>query len=121
MLKKIKNDKLKKRIRRKLRIRNKIYGSAVVPRVTVFRSNKHLFVQAIDDATGKTLCSASTYGRSPGVQDSNVAAAKSVGDALASKLIGLKIEEVVFDRNGYLYHGKVAAIADAIREKKIRF
>ena len=120
MLKKIKNAKLKRRIRRKLRIRNKITGTASVPRVTVFRSNKNISVQAIDDSTGKTLCSFSTYGKAASASGSNVASAKSVGEALAAKLVELKVEQVVFDRNGYLYHGKVAAVADAIREKKIR-
>lgn len=102
-----------------MRIRNKINGTASVPRVTVFRSNKNISVQAIDDTCGKTLCSFSTYSKEGG-KGSNVASAKSVGDALADKLVSLKIEQVVFDRNGYLYHGKVAAVADALREKKIR-
>ncbi len=121
MFRKIKNEKLKKRLRRKMRIRNRIHGSKLVPRVTVFRSNRHIFAQAIDDENGSTLCSASTYGKNSGMASNNVENAKKVGEALADKLLGLKIEQVVFDRNGYLYHGKVAAVAEGMREKKIRF
>ena len=107
-------------MRRKMRIRNRIHGTSIIPRVSVFRSNRHLFVQAIDDVSGKTLCSSSTYGKDSPLNN-NVENAKKVGESLATKLLELKIDQVVFDRNGYLYHGKVAAVADAMREKKIRF
>lgn len=120
MFRKIKNEKLKKRLRRKMRIRNRIHGNKLVPRVTVFRSNRHIFAQAIDDETGTTLCSASTYGKDSKLAGNNVENAKKVGELLADKLLSLKIEQVVFDRNGYLYHGKIAAVADGMREKKIR-
>ena len=121
MLKKIKNDKLKKRVRRKMRIRNRVIGSASIPRISVFRSNRHLFVQAIDDAAGKTICFSSTYGKDSTYSGNNIEMAKKIGEDLAEKLLSLKIDQAVFDRNGYLYHGKVAAIADGMREKKIRF
>ncbi len=116
--------KLTGRERRKLRIRNKISGTAERPRLTVFRSAKHIYAQVVDDGTGKTLAAAST--QSPDLKgaldDSDkTAAAKKVGALVAQICAKNSIERVVFDRNGYLYHGRVKALAEAAREAGLNF
>ena len=106
----------KDRIRRKTRIRSKISGTAKRPRITVFKSNVHIYAQAIDDISAKTLASSddvSAKGR-------KVEKAKLVGLDLGKKLIALKINEVVFDRSGYLYHGRVSALVEGLRESGIK-
>jgi large subunit ribosomal protein L18 len=105
------------RERRKLRIRRKISGSAERPRLTVFRSSKHIYAQVVDDVAGSTLAHASTLSREvrAAVEEAN----KS--DAIAKILIAKGIDKVVFDRNGYLYHGRVRALADAAREAGLKF
>jgi len=118
MRRKIKSKTLRKRVRTKQRIRNKIEGTATVPRVTVTKSLKNISVQAIDDTAGVTLVSATTVGM--GGANSNIKSAKLVGAKLAEGLKGKGIKTVVFDRNGYIYHGKVAAVADSIRENDIK-
>jgi large subunit ribosomal protein L18 len=112
------------RERRKLRIRNKISGDAARPRLSVFRSAKHIYAQVVDDATGKTLAHASTL--SPDLKgtlesDDKTAAAKKVGALVAKICIEKNVQKVVFDRNGYLYHGRIKALADAAREAGLQF
>ena len=111
-------DSKKSRIKRRKRIRAKISGTAACPRLSVFRSAKHIYAQIIDDEAGKTLCSASTMEKSFG---GNAEAAKKVGLALAEKAKAAGISDVVFDRSGYVYHGRVAALADGAREGGLNF
>jgi large subunit ribosomal protein L18 len=116
--------KLTGRERRKLRIRGKISGSIERPRLSVFRSARHIYAQVVDDATGKTLAAASTL--SPdlkgAVGDSDKTdAAKKVGALIAKICLGKNLDKVVFDRNGYLYHGRVKALAEAAREAGLNF
>ncbi len=110
--------------KRKKRVQLAVRGTGERPRLTVYRSLNHIYAQVIDDIEGRTLATAST--RSPGVRDSeghkgNVAAAKEVGKAIAAAAKAKGIEQVVFDRNGYLYHGRVKALAEAAREAGLRF
>jgi large subunit ribosomal protein L18 len=113
------------RLKRHRRVRKKLFGTPECPRLSVFRSIKHIYAQVIDDQNGITIVSASTL--SPDVRDeiagntSNVEAAKVVGKAVARKAIEKNIIGVVFDRGGYLYHGKVKALADAAREAGLTF
>jgi large subunit ribosomal protein L18 len=105
------------------RVRKKIHGTAARPRLAVFRSNKHLSLQLIDDETGRTLASASTAEaamRSEG-SGATVAAATRLGTLLADRAKAAGIEQVVFDRGGFLYHGRVAAVAAAAREAGLEF
>jgi large subunit ribosomal protein L18 len=108
------------RRRRALRVRKKIRGTAEKPRLCVFRSNKHIEAQLIDDVNGVTLASCSSV-QLKLASGSNIEAAGKVGEALAKKAAEKGITEVVFDRNGYLYHGRVAALADAAREGGLKF
>jgi len=111
------------REKRRLSIRNKIFGTAVTPRLSVFRSNKDIYAQIIDDQKGITLATASTLEKD--LKDlpsrTNIDAAKEVGMRIAQKAQEKGITEVVFDRSGYKYHGCVAALADAAREKGLQF
>ena len=112
------------RKKRHMRVRKKVSGTAQMPRLSVFRSNMHLYVQIIDDAAGHTLCAASTKERdvaSKISKTSDIEAAKVVGDVVAKKALALGIEQVVFDRGGYKYHGKVEALANAAREAGLKF
>jgi large subunit ribosomal protein L18 len=112
------------RERRKLRIRKKVNGSTGRPRLTVFRSAKHIYAQVIDDSTGQTLAHASTLSkdlRGTLDDDKKVDAAKKVGALIAKICKSKKIDRVVFDRNGYLYHGRVSALAQAAREAGLEF
>lgn len=109
----------RRRIRRKRGIRKTIGGIPERPRMTVFRSAKHIYVQVIDDQRGVTLCEASTKGKSlrDGIAyGGNVAAAKIIGKAIAEKALAKDIKAVCFDRNGYRYHGRLKALAEAARE-----
>jgi len=105
------------------RIRKKVIGTAVKPRLNVYRSLNHIYAQVIDDLQGVTLVSASTaHGKKSGPKvGGNVAAAKEVGKSLAEKAKQKGITEVIFDRGGYLYHGRVKALADAAREAGLKF
>ena len=117
-------SKLIGRERRKLRIRTKISGASERPRLSVFRSRRHLYAQVVNDTDGKTLAAASTLSRDlKGSLDSDnkTDAAKKVGALIAKICLERKIEKVVFDRNGYLYHGRVKALADAAREAGLQF
>lgn len=105
-------------------IRNRVHGTTVKPRLSVFRSNKHIYAQIIDDVNGLTLVASSTVDK--GIRDTiekswNVEAAKIVGEDIGRKAVEKGIEEVVFDRGGHLYHGKVAALADGAREAGLKF
>ncbi len=113
-------------IRRRIRhrIRRKVSGTASRPRLAVFRSDKHIYVQAIDDAAGRTLAAASSLDadvRARAQRGGNIAAAKIVGSAIAERLRGSGVEMAVFDRGGYLYHGRVKALAEAARESGLKF
>lgn len=112
------------RAKRHYRLRNKISGTAEQPRLAVFRSNMHIYAQIIDDTVGNTLCAASTM--EADIKDklektNNVEAAKAVGEAVAKKALEKGITTVVFDRGGFVYHGKVQALADAAREAGLQF
>ena len=111
-------SKIERRNKIKTRIRGKISGTAARPRMTVFRSNKQIYVQLIDDLAGKTLVATSSKGIEEGTK-SEIAA--KVGKAIAEKAIAQGISEVVFDRNGYLFHGRVKSLADAAREGGLKF
>lgn len=113
--------KLQGRTRRKLRVRKKIYGTSERPRMTIFRSLKHLYIQIVDDTLGKTLVSVSTSKKSETLKGSNVETAKQLGKKIAEKAISSNIKNVIFDRNGYIYHGRVKAIAEAAREGGLEF
>jgi large subunit ribosomal protein L18 len=118
MLKSIQKRKNKLRAQRKARVRGKVFGTDTNPRLTVFKSNKHFYAQAIDDTTGTTLASAD--GRKLGLKV-NQEDVKKVAAEMAKNLASKNIETVAFDRNGYLYHGVVASFADALREAGIKF
>ena len=110
------------RISRHERIRKTILGNSSVPRLCVFRSNKAIYAQIIDDETRTTLVSASSLDKDLKIKNgSNVEAAKIVGKSIAEKAKKAKITKVVFDRGGYLYHGRVAALAEAARENGLEF
>ena len=111
-------SKIERRNKIKARIRGKISGTAERPRMSVFRSNKAIYVQIIDDLAGKTLAAASSKGLEGGTK-SEIAA--KVGDAIAKKALAAGITEVVFDRNGYLFHGRVKSLADAARNGGLKF
>lgn len=107
------------RQKRHLRIRKNLFGTASKPRLNVFRSNKQIYAQIIDDVNGKTLCQANS--RELGINGGNVEAAIKVGTLVAERALKLEISEVVFDRGGYLYHGRVKALADAARAAGLKF
>ncbi len=112
------------RERRKLRIRRKISGTAERPRLSVFRSAKHIYAQVVDDTVGKTVVQISTLSKDvkPTAGDSDkTGASKLVGTAVARALIDKGIKQVVFDRNGYLYHGRIQALAEAARAAGLEF
>lgn len=118
------DDKNKLRRRRHLRVRKTVHGDALRPRLNVFRSTRHIYAQVIDDNLGHTLVSVSTL--SPefidaGKSGGNIDAAKIVGKLVAQKALEAGIKQVVFDRGGYLYHGRVAALATAAREAGLEF
>ncbi len=112
------------RIKRKLRIRKKISGTAERPRLCVYRSLNHIYAQLIDDENGKTLCSASTVEKSlkEGLKSTkSKEAAELIGKTIAERAIKNGIDKVVFDRNGYLYHGRIKVLADAARAAGLKF
>ena len=112
------------RARRKKSIRKKLSGTSDRPRLTVFRSSKHIYAQIIDDVAGATLAAASTMEpafREKGDFGGNIDAAKLIGGIIGSRAKEAGVESVIFDRNGYLYHGRVKALADGAREAGLRF
>ncbi len=122
MIKKI--DKNQDRVIRHARVRKKISGTEQRPRLSVYRSTNHIYAQLIDDVKGHTLCAASTVEKSIAADVAGLTkteAAKKVGEAVAKKALELGITEVVFDRGGYLYTGRVQALADGAREAGLKF
>ncbi|MCX6542915.1 MAG: 50S ribosomal protein L18 [Acidobacteria bacterium] len=119
--------KLDSRRRIKMRIRKRVHGTGVRPRLSVFRSVEHMYVQAIDDTTGQTLASAATTEPAlkavltGGAKGGNLNGAKTIGKTIAERLRARGIMHVVFDRSGFLYHGRVKAVADAAREAGLEF
>jgi large subunit ribosomal protein L18 len=118
-----KKDTLDPRQRRHRRVRKKVRGTAERPRLAVFRSNNHIYAQLIDDVTGRTIAAASTADADvkAGGGTGNIDAAKRVGALVAERGKGAGVSKVVFDRGGFLYHGRVAALADAAREAGLEF
>jgi large subunit ribosomal protein L18 len=109
------------RLKRQARVRRKIRGTTECPRLSVFRSAKHIYAQIIEDTTGRTLVAASSVGKDVDLANGgNVEAAKAVGSAVAKKALAQNITKVVFDRNGFLYQGRVQALADAAREAGLK-
>lgn len=120
MIKKV--DRNGARVERHKRVRNKVQGTSNVPRLNVFRSNNNIFAQIIDDEASKTLVSASSIDKELKLENGgNVEAATKVGELLANRAKKAKITKVVFDRGGYLYHGRVKALAEAARENGLEF
>ena len=118
------NPSIAARLRRQARVRKKVRGTAERPRLCVFRSARHIYAQVIDDVSGVTVASASTM--SPGLRDKvkgikKIEAAKLVGQRVAQEAKGKGINKVVFDRNGFLYHGRVAALSESARETGLEF
>ena len=112
------------RVKKHMRIRNRFSGTAQRPRLAVFRSNNHMYAQIIDDTVGNTLVSASTLEKEVKAEltkTNNVEAAKYLGTVIGKRAVEKGIKEVVFDRGGFLYHGKIAALADAAREAGLEF
>ena len=119
-----KEDRNLKRIKRHLRIRKKMKGTPQKPRLAVFKSERHIYAQIIDDTKGHTLVSASTLDKELRQRLSktyNVEAAKEVGRLIAQRALSLGIKTVVFDRGGFKYHGRIKALADAAREAGLKF
>lgn len=106
----------------KKRIRGKVIGTSARPRLSVFRSNSEIYAQLVDDSTGKTITTVSTVGKKDArVKGTKTDKAKSVGNAIAKWAVEKGIQEVVFDRNGFLYHGRVKAVAEGAREGGLKF
>ena len=114
-------DKKAMRMKRHIRVRGKVSGTPERPRLNVFRSNANIYAQIIDDVNGVTLVSASTLEKNFEGATGNAEAAKKVGAALAERAKAKGIEQVVFDRGGYVYHGRVAALAEGAREGGLQF
>ena len=114
-------DRKATRQRRHLRVRRKISGTPECPRLCVYRSNTNVYAQIIDDVAGNTLVSCSTLDKEIKTKHANKEAAKEVGTLIAKKAAEKKIEEVVFDRGGYIYHGVVKVLAEAAREGGLKF
>jgi large subunit ribosomal protein L18 len=116
-----------RRQRIKFRLRKRTTGSTERPRLTVFRSVSHMYVQVVDDMSGKTIASASTVesalkgSMKKDIKGGNIAGAKMIGKTIAERLLEKGVKQVVFDRNGFLYHGRVKAVADAAREAGLEF
>ncbi len=114
-------SKNKKRLKRKIRIRKKLSGTAERPRICVFRSSKHIYAQIIDDTSGKTLVAASTLDNDFAESGDKKAKANAVGKLLGTRALGSGLKAVVFDRNGYVYHGRVKSLSDGAREAGLEF
>ena len=116
-----KTDRKMERTRRHIRVRRKISGTAERPRLCVYRSNSNIYVQIIDDVAGNTLAQASTLDKEIKTKHANKEAAKEVGALIAKRAADKKIDTVVFDRGGYIYHGIVKELAEAAREGGLKF
>ncbi len=114
-------DRIARRLKIKQRVRKTVHGTTARPRLSVYRSNSGMYVQLIDDESGRTLVSASSLKEKAANGIPKIEQAKKVGQAIAEKAKAAGIEKVVFDRNGYLYHGRVKALADAAREAGLNF
>ncbi len=120
MIKKVVKNEVRKR--RHVRVRKKISGTSERPRLCVFRSAQHIYAQIIDDTTGQTLVAASSLEKAAGLNyGGNVEAAKKIGQLIGERALEKQIDTVVFDRSGYIYHGRVAAVAEAAREAGLKF
>jgi large subunit ribosomal protein L18 len=119
MIKQISKDEIRRRIH--TRIRRKVKGSEERPRLAVFRSVANIYAQVIDDRKGRTLVAASSVEKAAGAKGGNVAGAKAIGKLIAERAQAKGLKKVVFDRGGYLYHGRVKALADAAREAGLEF
>lgn len=119
MVNKVKRNEVREK--KHQRQRNRFMGTPDCPRLTVFRSDKHIYAQIIDDVARKTLCQASTLKNTSLTHTNDVEAAKFVGKTIAEAAKKLGISNVVFDRSGYIYHGKVQALADSAREAGLKF
>ncbi len=120
----VKNRKEFARQRRRMRVRKKVVGNGERPRLCVFKSNKHMYAQVIDDDMGTTLAAASTLSpelRDGLAEDDKSNAAKKVGKLIAERCLAKEIKQVVFDRNGFLYRGRISAVADGARENGLEF
>ncbi|MCB0413605.1 MAG: 50S ribosomal protein L18 [Bdellovibrionales bacterium] len=115
------SERQKSRLKNKARIRRKVSGTAERPRLAVFRSSKHIYAQLIDDVAQTTLISYSTLSKGKGGSFSSMACAKEVGAELAKKALEKNIKNVVFDRSGYIYHGRIKSIAEGAREAGLNF
>jgi large subunit ribosomal protein L18 len=118
------SEKTEKRTARRERVRRKVTGSDARPRLSIYRSLHHIYAQIISDESGRTLFAASTQGAELPAdlkKKSNVSAAKAVGKEIAGRCLKNGITEVIFDRNGFLYHGRIKALADAAREAGLKF
>ena len=116
-----KTNRKMERIRRHIRVRTKISGTAECPRLCVYRSNTNIYAQIVDDTKGVTLVSASTLDKEIKEKHSNIEAAKEVGALIAKRALEKKIKNVVYDRGGYIYHGVVKELAEAAREGGLQF
>ena len=116
-----KSDSNKARLKRHIRVRGKISGTAECPRLNVFRYNSNIYAQLIDDVKGVTLASASSAEKDFGENGGNKAGARKVGQLIAKRALEKGIEEVVFDRGGYIYHGRVQELAEGAREGGLKF
>jgi large subunit ribosomal protein L18 len=119
MIRKIEKKEIRNRIHQ--RIRRKLSGTEARPRLAVFRSVAHIYAQVIDDVAGKTLVSASSVDKDGKTKGGNVAAAKAIGKLVAERAKEKGVKQVVFDRGGYQYHGRIKALADAAREAGLEF
>ncbi|MRX72529.1 50S ribosomal protein L18 [Bacillus lacus] len=120
MITKVSKNETRKR--RHARVRAKLVGTAERPRLNVFRSNKHIYAQLIDDANGVTVASASTLDKDLSLESTaNLEAAQKIGQLVAERAVEKGVKSVVFDRGGYLYHGRIQALADAAREAGLEF
>lgn len=118
---KILNPKDRKRIRRKSAIRKRISGTAERPRLSIFRSARHIYAQAIDDTSNRVLAAVSDLQEGMAAEGKKKERARAVGVAIGKKLLSLNVEKVVFDRNGFIYHGRVKEVADGAREAGLKF
>jgi large subunit ribosomal protein L18 len=125
----MKNKKIETRLRRKKSIRKNVFGTQLRPRLSVFRSNLHIYAQLIDDESGKTILDASSNSKEVKVSELNIpedlkgktGVAFAIGALLGKMIIEKNIEGIVFDRNGYLYHGRVKALAEGVRKAGVKF
>ena len=115
------NNKVLRRAKIKRRIRKKVFGTSSIPRLSVFRSNKQIYAQIIDDVSGKTLASSGSLKNEAAQKGNKTSQAEKVGKLIAEKAKESGVEKVVFDRNGYLYHGRVKSLAESARKEGLKF